>query len=734
MTRKEKPGLQLGRKETIPVRWLPQTLGALLALAAQILIFTELSGFDQGLPVMAAAGSYVCILYGILARYQRESWFFPAALGVLVLAVLLLGGRLTAGYCLFRNQLGQTIVRSTGWMIPELEVPETNGKLDAGVFAALCAAVMALLSCFFAVHAPLVPALTLPVVAMAGMWLLEYTGTVAWFVAVLGISLVILSMGGKMTSSWMGWCVCALAFCVSLAICLPEADGWLKTASVQTRRMLHQWQYETVDTILPEGDLTQTPPQEGESRAGLRVTMEQPQAQYLRGFTGWEFEENTWLPMETERLAEAGTLLSWLNRNAFSLNAQFETAAADLELGVQNVTVENMGACSENLYVPFNLSGGDWLREEDLNPDSVAGFGSRSYSYTVVTSGTEEISQVLEYLQTSDEAGVLTYRRAESAYREFVYRNYLSVSEEVRSVLAEKWDAVAKPYGGVNGLTMQQAQQCTVAFLENCFEDDLELLDAWQGTSYQHATVEVLTLRYFGIPARYAEGYVISSEMAAGAGSGMPIEVDGSCAGAWAEVYQDGIGWIPMALALGLEETAGQSPSRPPETEEPDQEPTREPEQSRDPEEEPGVLLKETIRNAVVLLFLVAMLAFLILMGRRKYRRHLVEKRFAGDDPREAVGWIFADTALLLEAVGISRNGGSMRRLCPEAGQRFGQAYAARLENMIDWNNESLFSSRVMTRQQQADMLAFRQETLALLRKTTKWYRRFHMKWIRCLY
>ena len=52
--------------------------------------------------------------------------------------------------------------------------------------------------------------------------------------------------------------------------------------------------------------------------------------------------------------------------------------------------------------------------------------------------------------------------------------------------------------------------------------------------------------RYFGIPARYVEGYIITPEDANSAKSGEPIAVTGENAHAWAEYYRDGVGWIPF--------------------------------------------------------------------------------------------------------------------------------------------------------------------------------------------
>lgn len=701
-------------------------LGGLLVLTAHILLFTELSGFDRALPVMVVVGGYICILYGILTGFQKQNWFYPAVLAVLVLAALVLRREWMAGYCLFHNQLGQTLTRGTGWTLPELAVE--NSTLAVGVFSGLCAAVLGLLSCFLATHAPLVPALLLPVVAMAGMTLLGISGSPVWFGAVLVISLLLVVMRCAGRSPWVSGCGCILIFAL-LVTCLHGLDG--ESLSKKTRHTLHRWRYETTDTLLPEGDLTGTPP-ETEGKSGLLVTMEQPEELYLRGFVGVEFAENVWKTMDTAPLAEDRELLYWLNKNAFLLNAQFAAAAAPLGLENQSVTVENLGACSQFCYVPFQLSDGDRLYAENLDPDSVPGFGSRQYTCQVVSGGTGALAQVLETLQTSDEPAVLAYRKAESAYRGFVYRNYLDVPEGLDG-LKEQWDALARSYGGVENLTDRQARQCAVEFLED-YTGDGTFLPDWQDTDYGYATVAVLTLRYFGIPARYAEGYVLTAEMAAGAVSGVAMEVDGSCAGAWAEVYQDGIGWIPVALTLGLEETAGQTPPPTQEPEEPDEEPTEEPEDSPLPDSGEGVATTTVALYSLLGLVLAVVLAFLILVCRRKILRSRVEKRFAGDDSREAVGWIFLDTAKLLEAMGLCRAGGSLRKLCPEAEIRFGAEYAARLDRMIDWNEKSLFSSRPMTAQQQADMLAFRQETLSLLKKTTKWYTRFRMKWLRCLY
>ena len=52
--------------------------------------------------------------------------------------------------------------------------------------------------------------------------------------------------------------------------------------------------------------------------------------------------------------------------------------------------------------------------------------------------------------------------------------------------------------------------------------------------------------RYYGIPARYVEGYIITKEEAQKAKTGQKFDLDTNHAHVWTEYYHDGIGWIPF--------------------------------------------------------------------------------------------------------------------------------------------------------------------------------------------
>lgn len=753
MTFGKKQGLWLiqrdaGRgKET----WLPETVAAVLACLTQVLALEGLTGFGQSW-TMAISGVYLCIFYGVLTKLEKRTWFFPGVLLVMACVVFLCRSQVLAGFCQFRQRLGEALTRGTGWVLPELDAPQANETVAAGLLAALCGAAMAVLSCYFTTHLPQLLAVLLPAATLVGMALLGREAEMALLLPVLGCAVLLLLYGGwagqrALTPRLLSWGSCALVFSGVLVLFgLTGMGGRGESVSGQLHRSFHEYRYETKYTVLPEGDFRQTPASSAEGLPGLLVTMSRPQEMYLRGFAGCTFEDNVWQTMDRSRLGENRDLLYWLNQGDIPLNAQFSAASGQLEMESGTVTIENIGACSENLYIPLGLVPGDWLEAENLNQDTLCGGGSREYSYTVAESDENAIARVLEYLQTSEEPWVIQYRKAESAYRDFIFDNYTQVPQSASEMLGKRWDAIAASYGTADNLTLRQAQECVLIFLESCFGEESDKnqllpLDTARGTSYQYATVAVLALRYFGIPARYAEGYVISGEMAAGVEPGAPLEVTSGCAGAWPEVYQDGIGWIPMALTPGFGELlrqasgSGQSQSDAQAQEEPSTQETESVSQE-EPDTEGGTVtrLEEETVLPLVIFLLVLLLFLLTLVCRRKYLLGRKQEKFRKELGNEAISWLFADVALLLEAVGLNRGNGSMRQLCGDAGALFGEDYGRRLLKMIQYNDESLFRSCVMTDGQWQDMMAFHQDTVACLRAQVKWYRRSWLKWIRCLY
>ena len=296
-------------------------------------------------------------------------------------------------------------------------------------------------------------------------------------------------------------------------------------------------------------------------------------------------------------------------------------------------------------------------------------------------------------------------------------------------------------------LSKEQAQLCALSFLETCFGGDTSLpLDSTaKGTTYQYATVAALALRYYGIPARYVEGFTVKTQ------ENSNISVTNENAGAWVEIYQDGVGWLPLALTPGLESLAPEqtesgikpvgagegegSGPRVTEGQEPEQDDT---EQSEDPDNTPdGGQKTGLLAKPAFWIILIAALLLLLLAAIFIHHTVILRKRnetFKQEDLSAAAAYLFADCAALLAAMGLKRGTGSMLELCEAAKEPLGEDYAAKLREMTGCNAQALFSSHAISAEQLAEMNTFHTATLENLKTRCKPLQKFRLKWLNCLY
>ena len=758
MTQQKNTGMRL-RQAMNPRKkdatWLIQMIVAILASSVLALTVTGLTG--NSWMVMLVVAVWLCIVYGILLKTKHENWFYLGTLVLVLLLTLVFRKQVLEGFRIFWNAASDAMVSGTGYVLPEweLQLPKEQSGFCISLFLGVFGCMISLICCGLTSAVPAVLAVMLPGILLGGMTAFGAEGSFLWLLPVLAVSVPILMYSGwrkkgSLTPVMMSWAVIGTVACLLIAVAmLPGMQNWSAEIRERVHESIHEKKYETKYTTLPEGDFTDYKKKEQKAKQALTVTLENPQQLYLRGFTGAVFTGDTWEALDTEALAKNKDLLYWLNLNAFNQDAQFDAAAAYAGLQQSTVTIQNIGACSFYRYVPFSIGKGAWAEAENLNTDGVYGNGERSYVYSVTAGTADEIMQVLTHLQTSEDPAVLQYRKAESGYRQFINHYYLQVPEDVKALLKEEWDEIASRYGAANNLTQQQAQECALIFLSRCFPEegtpeDMELpLETAEGTTFQYATVAAMTLRYFGIPARYAEGYVISQEMAAGFDSGETMTVDSSCAKAWVEVYQDGIGWIPMDLTPGIGEILEDPESNDPNkgdssnkdtTEKKDEEEEKPTEQ---PEPTGGAMVRiilETILWSLLIVLGMILVIFLILWLRRKILLDKKEKKFQSENVSDGIAWIYADTAMLLEKLGFDRGNGSMRDLAKPLEEKYGTEFAAQFEAVTDLNDRAMFSSFPMEEEQRKAASQFHSHVLRKLKSEVKWYKRVWLKWARCLY
>ena len=723
----------------------------LFDLLASVLIFLALaavcytvSGFSAMLWLLGA-GILTCIAAAIIRHFQKTKLLFPILLAALLLVVLFARNPLLNGFGAAWNTLRDLWAAEKGILLPLAETDGTSLWLTGIVAGLLLAMMSVVLSRVPTLTAVLLAALSVAAAFVQPDFLL---------LAAAAIALLMLTWQKNKNA------VSAASFLLVGVIVAGIAAIFLQTGTMQAlsqsaKDSLHHWRYEKAEEVLPEGDLSEPVVKTESTDTILSVTADTAQTLYLRGFVGDSYENGVWSTLDAEAAAEEKDLFYWLHQSGFYPQSQLASAArlmGNYQSG--SVSVQNLTGCSLYRYEPCTvLPERAGLAKTKIQPSSIetSGLrGERGYSYEVVSDAQTLLPELLDFLQNDTSDGVKSYLQMESAYREFVYSYALTVSAEFRAQLGAVLDSCCESYGPADSLTKEQAQTAALAFLERCFDGSgdiaLPLADTADGTTYQYATVAALALRYYGIPARYVEGYTVK------AAENEPVNVDASAAGAWVEVYQDGIGWLPLALTPGLEdlsaeqtesgikpvgagkEGTGDGPrvTEGQELEQDDAEPDNSEDNTPDGGQRTGLLHKPVFWILLVLGILLLLLAAIFI-------RHAVilKKRneaFTQEDQSAAAACLFTDCASLLAAMGLKRGTGSMLELCEDMKERFGEESASRLRDMTMLNARALFSTKALTNEERTSMEQFHASVLDLLKTHTNWPKKLRLKWLDCLY
>ena len=724
---------------------------ALFDLLASILIFLALaaigytvSGFSAMLWLLGA-GALTCIAAAIIRHFQKTKLLFPILLAALLLVVLFARNPLLSGFGAAWNTLRDLWAAEKGMLLPLAETDST-GLWLAGIVSGI---LLALLALAFS-HVPTLAAAALTALCVAA----AFVQPGILLLAASAIALLMLTwQKNKNTVSAASFLLVGVIVAGIAAISLQT--GTMQTLSQNAKNALHYWRYEKAEELLPEGDLSEPVAKTESTDTILSVTTDTAQTLYLRGFVGDTYENEAWTALDTEAAAEEKDLFYWLHQSGFYPQSQLASAArlmGNYQSG--SVSVQNLAGCSLYRYELCTvLPERAGLAKNRIQPSAVETNGlrgERGYSYEVVSDAQMILPELLDFLQNDTSDSVKSYLQMESAYREFVYSYALDVPAEFRAQLGAVLDSCCESYGAAGSLTKEQAQTAALAFLELCFDGSdtiaLPLADTADGTTYQYATVAALALRYYGIPARYVEGYTVK------AAENEPTNVDASAAGAWVEGYQDGIGWLPLALTPGLEylsaeqtesgikpvgagkEGNGDGPrvTEGQELEQDDAEPDDSENNTPDGGQRTGLLHKPAFWIILVAALLLLLLAAIII-------RHAVilKKRneaFTQEDPSAAAACLFTDCAALLAAMDLKRGTGSMLELCETAKTQLGEDYAAKLHDMTMYNAQALFSSRAIMPEQLAEMHTFHDATLESLKTRCKPLHKLRLKWLNCLY
>ncbi|MBE5958075.1 MAG: hypothetical protein E7254_04325 [Lachnospiraceae bacterium] len=226
-----------------------------------------------------------------------------------------------------------------------------------------------------------------------------------------------------------------------------------------------------------------------------------------------------------------------------------------------DIHITNQSASKKYEYVPENLMDMSGLIDpkQDVNFIEQDLFGEKEYLYDILY---YKDGNYLEFPRqnwfesdfgnTEDESN---FKTAENYYHGFVSEYYLDIPDEEREILKNSIPTcnnnVRDAVYTVRNYLKNQIEYSEDVSKYNPDNNYLRqiMIDKPKGISPHFATIATLMFRYYGVPARYVEGYLVPNTKRENL-----VEITAKDAHAWVEVYIAGLGFVPVEVTPGFYE------------------------------------------------------------------------------------------------------------------------------------------------------------------------------------
>ncbi len=501
----------------------------------------------------------------------------------------------------------------------------------------------------------------------------------------------------------------------------------------------------------------------------LEVTMpKSSETVYLRGFTGTVYTGSSWKGMPEISANELSIIIERFKNDGFTpllLNSYYwNMKNYD---NISNIKVNNVSADKNYMYLPVNVT-----------PDSVSGYNIVNDAYFKGESSSYSadyysISNFMDYeiqINSIQSINSQDLSKDERLYRDFVYNTYLSVPEDFPAAdvvfddrYKEGLEAELKALHGGNAQLLYNLWYVKTWLKNNCsyslnagnlpFGKDFVtnfIVDTKKGSCSHFASAAVLLLRYQGIPARYAEGYIIKpSDFSTMKNEGEmdTVDVTDARGHAWVEVYIDGYGWYPFEVTSGYgntrtEETTAISETGPDtiQSEKIQTETSNEMVTSSTDNTEIAPQHEENIKSSkvgklyIVLLILAAAGAAIFAAVLRRYIILLNRRyRFSLSITNKAALYIYKYFKKILFFSGIEKGSETYEEFCRRIRQSSDLFDNDMSDTIINLALKANYSGQQVTDEAISEAVKAVQIITGSVYKSLKWYKKIVYKYLLCL-
>ncbi|MBR4080035.1 MAG: transglutaminase domain-containing protein [Christensenellaceae bacterium] len=564
--RKSKSSLRVVLREAekhkkLQMNWSAIPSFALLSAGFAMMLAKNFPSVGVSAWLMIAAELIAGCLLILLFGTKAEKWILPAGICILLAVSLGLYTNVTAGLASLGNDVMDLLTMKTG----KIYLDFSNADQQMVPYALI--PLLGLATILFARSAwkgqIMISIPILLIVYSAVIWGLIPVG-IEIGLLIIGMLLTYISRCGKSSHGqrvfsgipvYLPVLILCVGICVGVSVISEDKLTDKNAETIKAR--FHEMCYDSETNSMPEGDLRNLSAWKKSETPALSVTMETPGKVYLRGSIYEVYDGTSWEQLPASQRAEQEELFYWLHASGFYGQSQIGNASKFTKnISPQTMTVKNLSACREHGYYPYAL-----YESEDLDADLIGDAKNpQSERFTYLTGSVPEWYAAQQTLASAQKRGNITeYLKQEQAYAKYVKTADLQLTQDSWAVMERqlKVDQSARSLADIRILIRDYLENSmiydeTIRTL-NGNGDFLQYTLEQSGSGYNvhYATAATLMLRYFGVPARYVEGYFLSAEEAERYASGEEIVLTEEHAHAWAEYYLSGVGFIPFEVTPG---------------------------------------------------------------------------------------------------------------------------------------------------------------------------------------
>ncbi|MEN6636067.1 MAG: transglutaminase-like domain-containing protein [Clostridiaceae bacterium] len=388
---------------------------------------------------------------------------------------------------------------------------------------------------------------------------------------------------------------------------------------------------------LTRGDLTSLSSIRFSGKTALKVRVSNPYSLYLRDYAGALYTDDGWKNLSSGDFSALANSVDVAPQNLLAS----ALSASESMPSTFSLTVRNVNATPQSIWVPPGLvTHADEIANAGYVQDTALAFASSAASadYTVeaipvgmslysvphADGGYEKAytkaAGIADGLSSANGDDADSVRSAAKTYIGYLFETYTTLPDDTQKAA----EALLQTYGihaiydgdALNlAATCQEirsllAERCSYDYSPPQMPEGVDfatwfLEDAQSGYCVHFATTATVLLRALGIPARYAEGYiVIQKDYEKSPDADGFIEIEDTHAHAWVEVFDPSIlEWVPVEVTESAQQSGAPTPaesgeptllpqettseSTPEPTPEPTPTPTPTPEPTPEPTAEP---------------------------------------------------------------------------------------------------------------------------------------------------